>query len=532
MTKTFTDILGIKSEFVPKKFQATPLVTEKSTNGFVNAMSNKTYTENGALTNVSTQNALADWFYHGAALRRETNEKRILNLFVNAFNKDKTLALRTLFYIRDAREGQGERKVFRICLQYLGNTEVDWLKNNLSLIAEFGRYDDYLCLLRSNSKDIVVDFLGAQLEKDLKNHFDKNYKEISLLAKWMPSENTSSKETKNYAKLLLSTGKFGTPKAYRKALSILRKDLKIIETMLCKREYSNIDYSAVPSNAMSKYSKNYVKDGGSGAFLRNDNVRFNQFLEDVKKHKVVNGKVIKINANTLYPYDLVKSYMNGWNGVDTSRINEAAEEQWKALPDYVPEIQGIVVNDTSGSMCGLPLQVSMSLAVYIAERNKSEVWRNYVIPFSSTACWKEVKGKTLASKLQSIYTGDCSNTNLQSVFNLILTRAKTCKVVKEDMPKQLLIISDMQFDAGRFGMTNYEEIKKKYQEAGYDLPKLVWWNVESRSDQTPVTVDDKNNLLLSGCSPAVLKVALGGDYDVMEAILKVINQERYQVIVY
>lgn len=183
-------------------------------------------------------------------------------------------------------------------------------------------------------------------------------------------------------------------------------------------------------------------------------------------------------------------------------------------------------------MNGLPMAVAMSLAVYIAERNKSEIWKNYVIPFSSSAKFMEVSGETLLEKLISIYTGDCSNTNLQAVFDLILNRAKAANVLAEDMPKQLLIISDMEFDSTSFGYTNYEKIKHKYKESGYALPKLVWWNVDSRNTQTPVTIDDKNNLLLSGSSPSCLKVALSGEFDIVETINKIIEQERYSCINY
>ena len=197
MTKTFTDILGIQNNIYTASKVKPVAIDPVSTNSFINAQNNKTYTENGALTNKSTLNGIMDWFFHGAALRQETNENRILKLFEGALVEDKTTALRTLFYIRDVRGGQGERRVFRICLKYLANTEKDWLIKNLDLIAEYGRYDDYLVLLDTNCKDEVVDYLGTQLEKDLQHHFNNELTSISLLAKWMPSENASSPLTKN-----------------------------------------------------------------------------------------------------------------------------------------------------------------------------------------------------------------------------------------------------------------------------------------------------------------------------------------------
>ena len=519
MTKTFTDILGIENNVYTANKIKPVKIDPISTNSFINAQNNKTYTENGALTNKSTLSGIVDWFFHGAALRRETNEDRILKLFEGALVEDKTAALRTLFYIRDVRGGQGERRVFRICLKYLANTEKNWLVKNLNLIAEYGRYDDYLVLLDTNCKEEVVDYLGTQLEKDLQHHFNSELTSISLLAKWMPSENASSPITKKYAKLLLSTGKFGAAKSYRKALSLLRKDLEIVETKLCNKEYTAIDYSKLPSYAALKYRE---------AFKRNDKERYEKYLEDVK-----NGKA-EIKAKTLYPYDLIRNYSSqlGWSRRNIE-IDPTIEAQWEALPDYVPEINGLVVNDTSGSMEGLPMDVSLSLALYIAERNKSEVWKNYVIPFSSRAEWKHVEGNTLAAKLASIFTGDCTNTNLQAVFDLILQRAKAANVKQEDMPQFLLVISDMEFDCcGDTYTTNLEMIKKRYADAGYTLPTLVFWNVESRNNQTPATINDQGVVLLSGASPAAMKVALEGGQNMQEVINKIINAERYLKICY
>lgn len=519
---TYIDVLGLDKNYTEIK----PVRTK--TNSFIKAQTNKTFTENGALTNTSSLSKIVDWFFHGAALRK-AEEKRILDLFTDAFKENPTSALRILFYIRDIRGGQGERRTFRICLQWLGNHEAKWLSKNLSLIFEYGRWDDYFVLFDTKLANTVIDFIGSQLEKDLKHHVNNEINNLSLLAKWMPSEASVKYETKKCYNTLIKTGKFGTKRNYRKAISILRKDLDIVERKLSAKEYSNIDYEKLPSYAMLKYSKPCVHNGTEGSFLRNDKKRFSEYLDKVNKGET------KINAKTLYPYDLAREYTDNfyWNhSYKKSELNATVEAQWKALPDYVPEINGLVVCDTSGSMDGLPMAVAMSLAVYIAERNKSEVWKNYVIPFSHSAKFMEVSGETLLEKLLSIYTGDCSNTNLQAVFDLILNRAKAANVLAEDMPKQLLIISDMEFDSASFGYTNYEKIKRRYEESGYALPKLVWWNVDSRNTQTPVTIDDKNNLLLSGSSPSCLRIALSGEFDIVETINKIIEQERYSCINY
>ena len=501
-------------------------------NAFIDTMNNTTYTENGAITNKSTLDANLDWFFHGAAMR-SADAERIIDLFSKAFYEDPEKALKTLFYIRDCRGGQGERRIFRKCIGAMANTEETqkWLKDNLGLIEEYGRFDDYLCLLDTQLEVSVTQYLLSQLLDD-KNNADKGSVFISQCAKWMPSL-TSSAESKRIAKHFIKLVRQNfvsdfTEEKYRKLISYLRKQLKIVEHNLTNKDYESINYSKVPSYASLKYRK---------AFNRNDKVKYLLYLADVE-----NGKA-KINAKTLYPYDLVKKYMNMCGGFNDETTDETVEAQWKALPDYVPEINGIVVNDTSGSMTGLPMYVSMSLAVYIAERNKSEVWKNYIIPFSSRAEWKEVKGNTLLEKLNSVYTGDCSNTNLQAVFDLILSRAIEKHIPKEDMPKVLLIISDMEFDDTDYSLidfelnpnslkkkTNFEAITKKYQEAGYERPNLVWWNVDSRNTQTPITKDDRGNILLSGCSPAMLTVALSGEFNPIDAMNRVINQARYDMV--
>lgn len=485
-------------------------------NTFIDAMSNTTYTENGAITNISTKSTLLDFFFHGAALRKADNN-RITTLFQNAFNEDKTKALKILFYIRDIRGGQGERNTFRVILEWLAINEPEWLKSNLSLIPEYGRWDDFgsIILLDKKISKAVIKFLSETYYSDLKKISNDKEHEITLLGKWLWSENATSLYTKKLARILINSKKFGSAKEYRKNLVKLRKVINIVETKLCNREYENIDYSKLPSLALLKYRS---------AFRKNDEERYTKFLSEVNEGKT------KINTSTLYPYDIVRKY-----GYSPIIIDKTLETQWKNLPDYVPEINGLVVYDTSGSMDGLPMEVSLSLALYIAERNKSEVWKNHVIPFSSKAKFITFDpNKSLKEKLETIYTGDFSNTNLQSVFELILNRAEACQVKPEDMPKVLIIVSDMEFDGchNEFGYktSNIQAIREKYKNCGYDMPKLVWWNVDSRNTQTPITTDDENNILLSGCSPAVLRVALNGD--MFEFMENVINGSRYEAIKY
>ena len=487
-------------------------------NRFMKAMGdgNHTYTENGALTNKSTFNAIVDFFFHGAALRSRPNEA--VNLFQQAFDEDPTQALRILFYIRDIRGGQGERNIFRTVLRSIttsNSTNAEriqtWLDKNIHLIPVYGRWDDLFIFMGTTLESNVIALIRETLYQDTMNTHP------TLLAKWLPSENTSSEKTRKLANYIRQ--KLGmTSRQYRKVLSSLRRTIKIIETNLTNKDYT-FDYAQVPSKASLRYRK---------AFARNDNARYSAYLEAVNKGEK------KINTSTLYPYDLLHTL---WYDNDT----RTADTMWKNLPDYVENLQGLVVADTSGSMRGRPMEVSVSLAMYIAERNKNEAWKDYFISFSERPMFHKITGNTLAQRAKSVQLGDVANTNIQAVFDLILARALGAdglkRVPQEDMPKILLIISDMEFDSCACGndgrhFTNFEMIQRKYRQAGYEMPTLVFWNVNSRNTQTPVTINDKGVVLISGCSPVVLKYALGQTTTPMQMVLNVTNSERYNSIVF
>ena len=485
-------------------------------NRFMKAMGdgNHTLTENGALTNKSTFNAIVDFFFHGAALRSRPNEA--VNLFQQAFDEDPTQALRILFYIRDIRGGQGERNIFRTVLHSIATSNSSnaekiqaWLNKNIHLIPVYGRWDDLFIFMGTVLENSAISLIKETLEQD------RVVAHPTLLAKWLPSENTSSEKTRKLASHIRQKLNL-TSRQYRKMLSTLRHTIKIVETNLTNKDYT-FDYAQVPSKASLRYRK---------AFSRNDNARYLAYLEAVNKDEK------KINTSTLYPYDLLHTL---WNGNDTRTV----DTMWKNLPDYVDNLQGLVVADTSGSMYGRPMEVSVSLAMYIAERNKNEAWKDYFISFSERPMFHKITGNNLAQRAKSVQLGDVANTNIQAVFDLILARALGAdglqRVPQEDMPKILLIISDMEFDSCACGndgrhFTNFEMIQKKYKQAGYEMPTLVFWNVNSRNTQTPVTINDKGVVLISGCSPVVLKYALGQITTPMQMILNVTENDRYKNI--
>ena len=454
---------------------------------------NKTKTENNADTLKSTLNPLVDFFAIGGATRE--NETLGLDLFKKAFSFDEQKAIRILFYLRDIRGGQGERRLFRNALEYLGKKEKAVAKKIVGYIPEYGRFDDMFSL----PSEMYIPLIKEQLTKDFSS------KTPSLLAKWMPSENTSSEKTRALAREIREALE-GTPKEYRQLLSGLRKKIKLVEHNLTEKDYDSLDYEKIPSQASLKYRK---------AFFRNDEKRYQGFLDAVVKGEKT------INAATLYPYQVYDA-VHG-EGSDT------ANALWKNLPDYTDGKNALVVADVSGSMSGRPMSVSVSLALYFAERNKG-AFKDHFITFSADPHLQKIAGKTLSQRMNSIETAEWGmNTNLKAVFELLVNTAIDNEADPEDMPSTIYIISDMEFDECVSGGTNFEAIDKMYKKAGYTRPQLVFWNVNAHQKQVPVEQDQEGVTLVSGCSASTFKLVMEGKtpLDLME---DVINSERYSKI--
>lgn len=491
------------------------------TNRFMKAMGSNglTYTENNALTHASSGSKIIDWFFHGAALRN-SSEDRIVDIFVKAFREDPTTALRILFYIRDVRGGQGERRVFRTCLEWLAIHETEWLQANLSLIPHYGRWDDLWLLLnpklRTNSlTQHIIEMVKTTLALDMESA--TKGESVSLMCKWLPSINTSSSKSRDLAKrFCVWLGM--TPTEYRKTLSFFRSYLDIVECKMSAKKWNKIDYSKVPSQALRRYKN---------AFNRNDELRYQKYLQSVEKGES------KVNTATLYPYQLVETYTN----FRSTGPDKTIDLMWDNLPDYVDNIQGLVVADTSGSMNfgdGRPMDVSVSLAMYIAERNKNPYFKDYFISFSSQPKLHKIEGKNLYERCKSVMLGDIANTDLIAVFKLILDRAVHGNVPQEDMPNTLFIVSDMEFDQATYfnTLTNFEVIDLMYAQKGYQRPKLVFWNVASRNNQSPVQMHETGTMLISGCSPVIFKYALTAGNNPMDIINSVTEDKRYSIIDY
>ncbi len=477
--------------------------------------SNVTVTENMAKAYKSTFDALLDFFGNAGAMRKRT-ESEIIQLFSKAFAEDKLLALKTLFYIRDVRGGgQGERKTFRVILKWLAINYPDIVRKNILNIPNFGRWDDVYSLFGTELEKEAMIAMTTQLATDWHNM--KEGKPISLLSKWIKSENTSSKESVALAQQFREFLGWNSKK-YRKTLSQLRKYIDVVEVKMCACQWENIDFEHVPSKAILNYRK---------AFEKRANKSFKEYIAKVEKGEA------KINASALYPYDILRTIVEDHSGSATSI--KAADLQWKALPNYLEgDGKGLVIADTSGSMHGLPLYVAVSLAIYFAERNIGP-FKDVFMTFSEYPCFHRLVGNNLKEKWDNLDDGGWdSNTNLQASLDLILKTVVDNKVKQKDMPSTLFIISDMQFDVASSSndKTNFEVMKEKFERAGYQLPKVVWWQVDSRQNNVPVTFSDAGVALVSGSHPSILKKICTTEFlTPLGLMLNTIMDKRYDSVV-
>lgn len=491
---------------------------------FLKQEANRTYTENGAVTNRSTGSELLDLFATVGALRR-ANEQEITDRFLRAWTENKDLAMKLLFYARDVRGGLGERRVFRAVLRWLAVNEPKSLIKNLPLIAEYGRWDDVVTLLDSPVKSAAVAVIREQLAKD-QEALKQEDAPVSLLGKWLPSINAHNEETVRLGRLLAK--ELGlSEREYRKILSALRARIRILENNLREKDYS-FDYAKQPSKAMFKYRR---------AFRRNDGERYGAFMEKVQRGEA------KLHTGTLLPYEIVEPCLEYTWYRQKSFMRPLSEEEklslnatWAALEDFTTDENALAILDTSGSMycqnSPLPASVALSLGLYFAERAKGP-YRNHFIQFSARPELIEIKGETFADRLRYIASfNEVANTNLEAVFDLILQAAVENRVPQSGLPAKLYIISDMEFDAcvRDAKLTNFENAKQKYARRGYKLPQIVFWNVASRHAQQPVTVNDRGVALVSGCSPRIFSMAMEGELNPYAYMLSVVNTERYAPI--
>ena len=473
-----------------------------------------TRTENGAAALATTGDARLDFFGVAGSLRT-ADRLRIERLFAEAYKADPLFATKIAFYLRDVRGGLGERKTFRTLIQYMAKYHPEALRPNLDLIGVYGRYDDMYCLIGTPLEDEMWAAMKKQFEEDRKDL--ENGRAISLLAKWIKTADASSKETRRLG--ILTAQKLGYQVyEFKRIVRAMRKHIGVVETLMSTGRWDQIKYSEVPSRAMMIYRN---------AFMKHDANRYGMFVQ-----KAVKGEET-IHSAALYPYDIVEKVLQmGWSSYSIKE-DDTLEAQWRQLPNYVEAgTNALVIADTSGSMHGRPLATSVGLAIYFAERNTG-AYHNMFMSFSGTSRIQVLKGETLAQKIRSINMSDWqNNTNLKAAFEHVLEIALNNHVAPADMPKSLIVISDMEIDyCGDRNWTFYENMSLKFRKFGYQIPNIIFWNVASRHDIFHADRSRTGVQLVSGQSAAVFRQVMQCvELNPVEAMEKIIGSERYEAI--
>ena len=493
-------------------------------------------TENGALGYVTSGKALLDMNFKTSSMRN-MSDKDILALFHEAMAEDPKMTIKWLLFLRDREQGMGERKSFRIMLKNLCEDRPNLVMKLIPLVPFYGRWDDLWCLLDTNNGKVfneLIDIVGDRLSMDLEAM--KSNKPISLLGKWLPSLSSKKQENRRWA-AKIRKALFLSKEEYRNICTSLRKYLDVVEVKMSDKEWSKINYATIPSRANLIYRN---------AFLRNDKERRVEYLESLK-----NGET-KINAKVLSATDIVHNYYDvlGWDNV-VKPYDESLEQLWKNLPNYMPDgASAIVVSDSSGSMMTnvgntnlTAYEVSEALAIYMSERLTGE-FRDSFITFSSKPQLINMSNlKSLHEKLKYYDSKSlCDNTNIKAVFDLILKVAVKNGYSQEDLPQNIIICSDMEFDTAqgyslfwtindtRCTKADFEVIKDEYAKHGYKMPTLTFWNICGRTNTVPLQENELGVHLLSGFSQAIVDMAFSTKLDPYECLIERLNSERYDMV--
>lgn len=487
-------------------------------NMFVNAAREEmthTYTENGARAKNTSGDFCLDFFSTAGSIRN-TDDDRKYRLFSNAFSEDPLSALRILFYVRDIRGGLGERDTFRTILKQAAKDHKDEIIKNLWAIPFYGRYDDLYELIGTPCESAMWKFMKEQLAYDLQSMNEGA--SVSLMAKWIKRGDESSQAAHDLG--VLTANKLGySVYSFKRLVRDLRKYIDIVESKMSTQRWSEIDYSKVPSRAGMIYRD---------AFHRHDEDRYNEFMQ-----KVVSGEE-KINTSTLYPYDIIQRVWNNYK--NRCKDDMSLQVMWDHLPDYVgSNLNAMVIADTSGSMLcdgGRPFYSAVALAIYFAQRNTG-AFHNLWMTFSQDPKYQMIKGDTLHDIIRNLNTsGWGMNTDLESALELMLHTGVENNVPADQMPKSLIVISDMEIDScERSGWSFYDYMKQEYTDAGYEIPNIVFWNVNSRHDVFHADKTRKGVQLVSGQSASTFKTLMNSiGMTPMEYMYSVINSERYRDI--
>lgn len=507
-------------------------------NDFMELLKNnvKTTTTNGAVAYKTTGSALLDLNNSVPLLRNKAIEylssgnlialDTIYSMFKKSIQEDANYTIKWLMYLRDINGGLGERSSYRLILTEIANNvpELIFALLQSKQLQVLGRFDDLIYVwdttTNKDSKNYIFNYVKYQLSEDILHN--KNDESVSLLAKWLPSENTTSRKTRQLATRFRKALEMSS-KSYRRVLSTLRKNIDVVERKMSNNQWGEINYQGVTSKANLIYRN---------AFMRHDEERRSKYLEDLS-----NGDV-KINAGKMYLYDIISKYKSKWD----VEADETLEALWDAqeVPKDYNDI--LVVRDGSGSMITSAFGTSVSvldiadaLTIYTTQHNKSEYYKDKFITFSSKPEIVDLSTcNTLRDKLSVLDEyDDWSTTNVESVFDLILDTSVKNKVDAKDLPSTVLVVSDMQFN---FAMgtnfnndTLFEKIAKKFESVGYKLPKLVFWNVASYNNTVPLQKNGNGLVIMSGFSKNNIDMILHDNLDPLE-VLKAELDSKYSFI--
>uniref|UniRef100_A0A7S1EUB9 TROVE domain-containing protein n=1 Tax=Timspurckia oligopyrenoides TaxID=708627 RepID=A0A7S1EUB9_9RHOD len=489
-----------------------------SGNSFVDSIKSEPDTEtlNGMKAYSSTLDANLDLFFQCI---RSVDDQHLLRLINCAWGEDALSCLKVMFNARDCRKdsvGKGDRRPFHIFLDWLLIHSPKTVIYNLHVVVQLGYWKDIIVLADRSNFEPVIDFIVEQIKID-KSELDAADSEhrvakVSLLGKYLPGENKSRDglAQKIRRKLNYSNAE------YRQLKSKLGACVMVVEQKMSENEWDDIEYSLVPSIAMNRYRK---------AFMRHSEVRFQEYLDSVKRGET------KINAGQVFPHDLVKEYFG------VSKLDETIERQWDELQRSCASLADtLVMSDVSGSMSSgfgnvVPMHVSVALGL-LCSAAAPEPWKNLVLTFSSKPKFHRIPEGSLYARVQSLLGADWGmSTNLEAAFDLILKKAVDHRAAQSEMPKRLMIISDMQFNQATSGRdTSFKMAQKKYRQAGYDFPQVVYWNVNgTKSLNFPVSKDQSGALLLSGYSPNIMRslVETGEVTNPMELLQSILSHPRY-----
>ena len=508
-----------------------------------------THTENGALSFCleTIENPWVKVFYQVSSFRlRFTQAQSVATRHAKALNNDDQVmkdyrqaldeaqgtefekyGIRLALFVRDITQGMGERALGRLMFTELADRRLIKADQLVDVLCRqgYGRWDDVIAIVqltKNRSFAVALDqAIVAQLHADNEAlNTQAGNAQVSLLAKWMPSIATSSSLTRRWARHYIRLLKLDN-RGYRKMLSALRTQLRIVEQKICSKQWNEIEYAHVPSKAALRYAN---------TFRSHDQERYQAFLESVKKGET------KINAGTLTAPEIIAKvrehrYINGGN--DTNEL------LWEALPPLELKRNLLPVCDVSGSMHTsvgslMAIDVSLGLSLYLAQSNTGP-FKNLVMSFSADSHINDLsKKRTLLAKWNELGKHEGYNTNIQSALEQLWNLANEHHVTQDELPG-LVFFSDMEFDSMNDSkgkpVVIFEHYKKKFDSIGLKMPQVIFWNICNRTDTVPMRENDLGMVLCSGFSQQIMEAVLSNEFKTPWAMLKeTLDKERFCVL--